>query len=91
MLHIFGPHGGSDGASPVAGLIADATGTLYGTTREGGGSGCSFSFGCGTAFKLTPPATARANWTEQVLYRFKGNSDGANPLARWLSEATALC
>jgi hypothetical protein len=28
--------GGSDGANPVAGLIADASGNLYGTTEFGG-------------------------------------------------------
>jgi hypothetical protein len=35
---------------PDAGLIA-VNGTLYGTTWEGGGSGCD---GSGTVFALTP-------------------------------------
>jgi hypothetical protein len=59
----------------VGGLIADATGALYGTTDFGGGTGCS----CGTVFKLTPPATSGGPWTETVLYSFTGGSDGAFP------------
>ena len=44
---------------PQAGLIADASGALYGTTRLGGSidNSCLLSFGCGTVFKLTPPST----------------------------------
>jgi uncharacterized repeat protein (TIGR03803 family) len=52
MLYSF--KGGTDGAFPDAGLI-DVNGALYGTTVRGG-AGCvynSFSFGCGTVFKLT--------------------------------------
>ena len=48
--------GGSDGATPAGGLIADRAGNLYGTAWLGGvsGSGCSFfGFGCGVVFKLT--------------------------------------
>jgi uncharacterized repeat protein (TIGR03803 family) len=51
VLHSFG--GGNDGASPQAGLIADAKGALYGATVEGGAAGC-FGEGCGTVFKLVP-------------------------------------
>jgi len=38
----------ADGESPQAGLIEDAAGNLYGTTRLGG------AYGKGTVFKLTP-------------------------------------
>jgi uncharacterized repeat protein (TIGR03803 family) len=50
VLHIFK---GSDGGGPPAGLIADSSGNLYGTTELGGasGSGCGGS-GCGTVFKI---------------------------------------
>jgi hypothetical protein len=41
----------SDGATPTAGLVADAAGNLYGTASSGGGSGCSGS-GCGTVFEI---------------------------------------
>lgn len=70
------PHtfqGGSDGAYPVANLIADKTGNLYGTTIEGGGTNCGGN-GCGTVFELAPDGT------ETVLYAFRGGKkDGANP------------
>jgi uncharacterized repeat protein (TIGR03803 family) len=39
--------GDLDGASPVGGLIQDSTGTLYGTTFNGG------AYQSGTVFKLT--------------------------------------
>ncbi|MFZ0231150.1 MAG: choice-of-anchor D domain-containing protein [Mycobacterium sp.] len=44
VLHSF--TGGADGATPLAGLIMDASGNLYGTTEEGG------TAGGGTVFKL---------------------------------------
>ncbi len=64
--------GGSDGLNPQAGLIADNTGALYGTT----------SAYPGTVFKLTPPARGQTAWTETVLYNFcslPNCSDGAEP------------
>jgi uncharacterized repeat protein (TIGR03803 family) len=78
VLHNFT---GSDGAEPLAGLIADAAGALYGTTRYGGASGR------GTVFKLTPPAASGGSWTETVLHGFNG-SDGDTPLAGLLADAT---
>jgi uncharacterized repeat protein (TIGR03803 family) len=47
LLHRFGINKG-DGASPVAGLIFDDTGTLYGTTVDGG------VYNTGTVFEITP-------------------------------------
>jgi uncharacterized repeat protein (TIGR03803 family) len=66
-----------DGAIPVAGLIMDSAGNLYGTTEYGGSGSCSgFSSGCGTVFKLDPSEK------ETVLYSFTStNGDGANPAA----------
>jgi uncharacterized repeat protein (TIGR03803 family) len=69
--------GGADGAYPSAGLIA-VNGTLYGTTTEGGGTGCGGQ-GCGTVFSLAP-----ATGTETVLHSFCSRSncrDGAFPQA----------
>jgi uncharacterized repeat protein (TIGR03803 family) len=67
---------GGDGAQPVAGLIADATGNLYGTTSAGGGTGCGGS-GCGTVFELSPQKGG--GWTETVLHSFLGGTDGEYP------------
>jgi len=79
VLHKF--HGGTDGANPHAGVISDSQGVLYGTTSLGGGTGCVASLGCGTVFKLTPPATGQTKWTKEILYRFQGGSDGEDPEA----------
>lgn len=57
-----------DGAMPQAGLVADASGALYGATYKGGIQNCLG--GCGVLFKLTPPAPGQTLWTEQVLHRF---------------------
>ena len=69
--------GGGGGANPYGALIADSTGTLYGTTGGGGSStNCNLGSGCGTVFVLSPPS-----WTETVLYSFRGTSvgDGSGP------------
>jgi uncharacterized repeat protein (TIGR03803 family) len=68
VLHIFA---GTDGAYPLAGLIMDSSGNLYGTTEEGGASNA------GTVFEL---ANSSGTYTEKVLYSFSGGStDGQNP------------
>ena len=67
-LYSFG--GGSDGAVPANGLIADASGALYGTTIEGGVDSppiCDRLGGCGTVFKLTPPADGGTAWSKTAL------------------------
>lgn len=73
---LYNFRGGSDGATPYAGLIFDTAGNLFGTTLSGG-DGCS-GIGCGTAFELSRNG---ANWMEKVLYRFQGNQDGSYPWA----------
>jgi uncharacterized repeat protein (TIGR03803 family) len=68
VLYTF--KGRADGANPVAGLILDEDGNLYGTAESGG------AFGYGVVFKLDPAGK------ETVLYSFKGgDADGANPAA----------
>ncbi|MGA2370464.1 MAG: choice-of-anchor tandem repeat GloVer-containing protein [Candidatus Korobacteraceae bacterium] len=58
-------------------------GNLYGTTLDGGQGDCNEGSGCGTVFKLQPPASVCKSflcpWTETVLYRFQGPPDGGNP------------
>jgi uncharacterized repeat protein (TIGR03803 family) len=75
---------GNDGASPSGNLVADSAGNLYGTTGAGGGAtacgnGGTQVEGCGTIFELSPPAQSGGTWTETVLYRFQGGSDGSFP------------
>jgi hypothetical protein len=74
--------GGSDGASPQAGLVIDAKGNLYGTTAYGGSSNCTWSWvtGCGTVFRLSPPAVEGGAWKESLLYVFQGSPDGYQPV-----------
>jgi uncharacterized repeat protein (TIGR03803 family) len=77
ILHFFQKTGDTDGALPAGGLIA-LDGELYGTTAYGGGKGSCINGGCGTVFKL--PIEGDEDVID-VLYRFKGRTDGANPFA----------
>lgn len=61
-----------DGASPVAGVVLDAAGDIYGTTNLGG----KYS-GYGTVFELVAPV-GNGSYKERVLWNFNG-SDGAAP------------
>jgi uncharacterized repeat protein (TIGR03803 family) len=77
--------GGSpnDGTDPVAGLIMDATGNLYGTTSaDRGPFACGLS-SCGTVFELVKTSSG---YNEHVLYQFTG-PDGANPQAGLIMDA----
>ncbi len=65
----------ADGEYPVAGLVQDSQGNLYGTTEDGGANGN------GTIFKLTK---ARS---ESVLYSFQGTPDGFGPVAGLFRDA----
>ncbi len=70
LLHSFAG-GASDGAYPLASLVSDGVGNLYGTTYQGGTSDL------GTAFKMKTDGTGF-----QLLHSFTGStSDGSNPLA----------
>jgi uncharacterized repeat protein (TIGR03803 family) len=73
--------GGADGARPVASLILDAGGNLYGTAGIGGNlTACHDGniHGCGTVFELSPPTSGGA-WTFKVLHTFSGDENGAYP------------
>ncbi len=81
--------GGTDGEYPYVGLIPDGQGGFFGTTSQGGGGPCDFEgSGCGTVYHMAPPAEGQTNWTETVLYRFQGGSDGEIPSGRLLLNAT---
>jgi uncharacterized repeat protein (TIGR03803 family) len=77
--------GAADGGRPLAGLIRTRTGTLYGTTDQGGTGAC----GCGVVFSLTPPATAGGAWTQTTLHSFAG-PDGSYPQAKLILAGAAL-
>ena len=62
--------GSADGAYPMAGVVLDAKGNLYGTTSGGGSSSYA-----GTVFKVDPTGK------ETVLYTFTGSNDGGIPEA----------
>ena len=78
----------TDGAGPLAGLILDAAGNLYGTTSQGGDYQCpsgTYTY-CGTVFELKP--IAGGGWTEQVLHSFDGSgTDGTYPSAGLIFDA----
>jgi uncharacterized repeat protein (TIGR03803 family) len=85
VLYSFCARGGAsctDGTAPIAGLIRDASGNLYGTTRNGGAY-AAHGLSPGTVFELTPNA-AKIAWTEKVLYSFCAQNlctDGTTPIA----------
>jgi uncharacterized repeat protein (TIGR03803 family) len=78
MLYRFDP-GTSGAAEPVAGVIFDRRGNLYGTTLGGGDSGW------GTIFQLVPRSNGR--WAERVLYHFRDDKDGSHPRAGLVLDA----
>ena len=63
--------GGTDGGAPIAGVVRDSAGNLYGTA--GGGIVSACQRGCGVVYKLDTAGR------ETVLYTFTGGADGANP------------
>jgi uncharacterized repeat protein (TIGR03803 family) len=76
--------GGSDGNSPVSGVLRDSSGNLYGVANGGANfdSGMCLANGCGTVYKLSPPAVSGGAWTETTLHDFAGGHDGGNPVGR---------
>jgi uncharacterized repeat protein (TIGR03803 family) len=69
---------GTDGANPVAGLIADANGNLFGTTYAGGANDY------GTVFEIAKTAAGYAS-TPTTLVSFNG-TDGATPFAGLIAD-----
>jgi uncharacterized repeat protein (TIGR03803 family) len=65
VLHTF--TGGTDGSEPLAGVILDSAGNLYGTADWGGTSGL------GVVYKIDPAGQ------ETILHSFGAGSEGANP------------
>lgn len=66
-----------NGHKPMAGVIADAEGNLYGTTERGGFGKCR----CGTVFKLS------ADGKRTILHSFEHPGDGSEPQGRLVADA----
>jgi uncharacterized repeat protein (TIGR03803 family) len=75
-IHRFTP---SDGANPLAGLVADSAGNLYGTASVSTGGG-------GAIFEMSPPASGEP-WSYTALYTFNGTTDGDYPWAALLRDS----
>jgi uncharacterized repeat protein (TIGR03803 family) len=78
---LYAFQGQPDAAFPYGGLIADASGNMYGTTYYGGTNGS------GAVFKIGPAANATAGWRDTVLYSFQGGSDGGSPTSTLVFDA----
>jgi hypothetical protein len=70
VLYAFS--GGDDEDQPIAGLIFDGLGNLYGTTIGGG------LHGVGTVFELI--GQTKRSWKEKVIHHFTGGADGSPPI-----------
>jgi hypothetical protein len=70
MLYAFNG-GTADGCSPMAGVVFDKSGNLYGTTVS-----CGANNNTGIVYELT---REQNSWTETVLYNFNESTDGAFP------------
>jgi uncharacterized repeat protein (TIGR03803 family) len=65
--------GAADGGQPMAGLVFDSQGNLWGTasaTPDGG-------YLCGSVFELSPGSGG--TWTFSTIYSFTGQTDGCAP------------
>lgn len=80
LLHNFTKNS-MDGQSPLAGLLIDPTGNLYGTTPGGG------AYGYGVVFELTP--LSGGGWKETILHNFNSNGVDGNYPAGLLALDTA--
>jgi uncharacterized repeat protein (TIGR03803 family) len=75
VLHAF--RGGADGFFPMAPLVFDKAGMLYGTTQSGGGAGYpACPLFCGTVFRLDPKSRVTT-----ILHAFTQGTDGGEPFA----------
>ena len=68
VLHQFA---GKEGSAPVAGLIFDPAGNLYGTAAGGG------AYGYGVVFRMQHKPIG--GWSYRVLHSFRNATDGAYP------------
>jgi uncharacterized repeat protein (TIGR03803 family) len=70
---------GPDGAGPLAGVILDKAGHLFGTTVAGGG------YAQGAVFELE--MLRKKGWKNRALYNFTGGGDGGSPKGSLVRDA----
>jgi uncharacterized repeat protein (TIGR03803 family) len=75
---LYNFQGGSDGASPYAGVVLDNAGNLYGTAAFAG-------IGAGVVYELTP---SEGSWTQHIIYTFTDESDGGEPYGGLIFDAS---
>jgi uncharacterized repeat protein (TIGR03803 family) len=75
-IHSF--TGEDDGGAPIAGVVLDSAGNLYGTTEVGG------SNNRGVVYQLSKEGSG---WAETVLYAFRAEEDGGYPTAGLVADA----
>jgi uncharacterized repeat protein (TIGR03803 family) len=80
VVHTFA---NTPSANPVAGLVMDQSGNLFGTTVAGAKS-CSG--GCGTLFKLSP--ASGHGWIYAVVHTFGHGTDGYHPTGDLILDAS---
>ena len=66
----------ADGEDPMAGVVFDANGNLFGAASIGAVNGA------GTIFALAPLDVSHDVWSERTLYRFHGRPHGDTPECR---------
>jgi uncharacterized repeat protein (TIGR03803 family) len=71
---------GANGAQPVASLVFDKAGNLYGTALSGGS-------GYGLVFELSPPKPGKLAWKQTILLTFT-SANGANPQGGLIFDAS---
>src|ERR1019366_4493772 len=74
VMHSFG-RSGNDGQNPLANLISDSAGNLYGTTSVGG------MYGKGIVFEVSP------NGAETILHNFGNGNDGQTPFGNLIFDS----
>ena len=86
LLWVYSFHG-PDGNGPIAGVLQDADGNLFGVTENGGRTSklCDDNVTriCGVVFKLDPTGKR-----ETVLHRFAGGTDGWIPQSIPVEDST---
>ena len=76
IIYRFDPDKG-DPVEAATGVILDDQGNLFGTSQYGGKYHQGGNLGYGTVFELSP--NIDGTWSENIIYSFAGDSDGATP------------